>query len=133
MKLLEAVAVPVFAAIGVWALLVSTADGALAVYGRGIASLVLAAILWASLAWRPFTEQYARESVPQLYWESLAAGQRERLHHQPGQNRRRVPCSRRSGCCIRPSPGLRRTSHGVILTPVTPWLRRVAPAWRNPP
>jgi len=27
-------------------------------------------VLWASVALRPFTEQYARESVPQQYWDS---------------------------------------------------------------
>lgn len=69
-KLVEAAAVPTFAAIGIWALLVPATDGFLAGYGRGLATLVLAAVLWASLMVRPFTEQYARDSVPQQYWDS---------------------------------------------------------------
>jgi hypothetical protein len=39
------------------------ADQILAAYGRGFA-LVLAAIIVLTLHVRPFTEQYARESVP---------------------------------------------------------------------
>jgi hypothetical protein len=39
-------------------------------YGRGTAALVLAAIMLASSITVPFTEQYARESVPREYWTS---------------------------------------------------------------
>jgi hypothetical protein len=39
-------------------------------YGRGGCALVLAAVMFGSLLFVPFTEQYARESVPQQYWAS---------------------------------------------------------------
>ena len=42
----------------------------LARYARGIAAGVLALISFASLAFTPFTEQYARESVPERLWGS---------------------------------------------------------------
>jgi hypothetical protein len=41
-------------------------------YGRGTTALVLAAIMLASAITVPFTEQYARESVPREYWKSPA-------------------------------------------------------------
>lgn len=41
-------------------------------YGRGTAALVLAAIMLASSITVPFTEQYARESVPRESWTSPA-------------------------------------------------------------
>lgn len=39
-------------------------------YARGIAALVLALISFASLLLTPFTEEYAREQVPERYWGS---------------------------------------------------------------
>ncbi len=39
-------------------------------YGRGVCALVLAVIMLGSLLVVPFTEQYAREQVPQAYWHS---------------------------------------------------------------
>ncbi len=39
-------------------------------YVRGIAALILAGIAFGSLLFVPFTEQYARESVPEQYWGS---------------------------------------------------------------
>jgi hypothetical protein len=39
-------------------------------YGRGGAALILALVMFASLLFMPFTEQYARESVPEQYWHS---------------------------------------------------------------
>lgn len=39
-------------------------------YGRGACALVLALVMLGSLLFVPFTEQYARESVPQEYWDS---------------------------------------------------------------
>ncbi|MGO9885494.1 MAG: hypothetical protein ACLPV4_21065 [Solirubrobacteraceae bacterium] len=39
-------------------------------YARGIAALILALISFASLFFTPFTEQYAREQVPEQYWGS---------------------------------------------------------------
>lgn len=42
----------------------------LARYARGIAAALLALIAFGSLLRTPFTEQYARESVPSEYWSS---------------------------------------------------------------
>jgi hypothetical protein len=39
-------------------------------YARGIAALILAGIAFGSLFFVPFTEQYAREQVPEQYWGS---------------------------------------------------------------
>lgn len=47
----------------------STADW-VADYGRGLSALVLALVMLASALVLPFTEQYARESVPREYWHS---------------------------------------------------------------
>jgi hypothetical protein len=69
-KLLEATAVGTFALMGVWAIVDPASDAFLADYGRGLAALVLAAVIALTLGVRPFTEQYARESVPQEYWDS---------------------------------------------------------------
>ncbi len=70
-KLLELGAVATF--IG-FVLVAFLADGAtghwVARYARGIAAAVLALITFASLLWVPFTEQYARDSVPEQYWGS---------------------------------------------------------------
>ncbi|UZF55287.1 hypothetical protein LH935_21560 [Gordonia polyisoprenivorans] len=48
----------------------SPATNWIADYGRGSATLVLAAIMLGSVFTVPFTEQYARESVPREYWTS---------------------------------------------------------------
>jgi hypothetical protein len=69
-KLLELTALVTFAGIGLWALLDPAAADVLAFYGRGGATLLLAVVIAVSLLGRPFTEQYARESVPQEYWDS---------------------------------------------------------------
>jgi uncharacterized membrane protein len=57
-----------------FAVVAFVADGATAHwvsrYARGIAALILAAIAFGSLLFVPFTEQYAREQVPQQYWGS---------------------------------------------------------------
>jgi hypothetical protein len=39
-------------------------------YARGIAALILSAISFASLLFTPFTEEYARDQVPEQYWGS---------------------------------------------------------------
>lgn len=39
-------------------------------YARAIAALVLAMIAFSSLLFVPFTEQYARESVPREFWST---------------------------------------------------------------
>ena len=38
--------------------------------GRALATLILAVVIFALLPVLPFTEQYARETVPQQYWQS---------------------------------------------------------------
>jgi hypothetical protein len=57
-----------------FAVVAFVADGATAHwvsrYARGIAALILAAIAFGSLLFVPFTEQYAREQVPEQYWGS---------------------------------------------------------------
>jgi uncharacterized membrane protein YfcA len=40
-------------------------------YARAVAAGVLALLVFGSLLFVPFTEEYARESVPRLYWSSL--------------------------------------------------------------
>ena len=39
-------------------------------YARAIAALLLALIAFTSLLFVPFTEQYARESVPEKFWST---------------------------------------------------------------
>lgn len=39
-------------------------------YSQPLSSAVLAVIVLASLAWVPFTAQYARDEVPREYWET---------------------------------------------------------------
>ena len=70
-KLLEVGAVATFIGFVAVAFLVdaSTAHW-VARYARGIAALILSAISFASLFVTPFTEQYAREQVPEQYWGS---------------------------------------------------------------
>jgi len=70
-KLLEVGAVATFIGFVAVAFLVdaSTAHW-VARYARGIAALILSAISFASLFFTPFTEQYAREQVPEQYWGS---------------------------------------------------------------
>jgi hypothetical protein len=70
-KSLEIGAIATFAAFTVAAIIVSdsVADD-ISRYARGIAALVLALIAFSSLARTPFTEEYARETVPQQFWNS---------------------------------------------------------------
>jgi hypothetical protein len=59
---------------GVFALYLAVAIAApgttefLASYGRALAPIVVAAVVFALLPVMPFTEQFARESVPQEFW-----------------------------------------------------------------
>ena len=46
------------------------ADAFLAAYGRSLATWALAIVIFAMLPFMPFTEQYARESVPREYWHT---------------------------------------------------------------
>lgn len=47
-----------------------TIVGVLGTYGRGLATLVLAAYILITVAFAPFTSAYARESTPKEYWGS---------------------------------------------------------------
>lgn len=69
-KLLEVTAVIVFAGFAGVSLITSAADDFLADYGRALAALVLALVIFVLLPVLPFTEQYARESVPRKYWHT---------------------------------------------------------------
>jgi hypothetical protein len=70
-KLLELGAVIAFAGFAVVAFSADPATGAwVARYARAIAASVLALISFGSLLLTPFTEQYARESVPREFWSS---------------------------------------------------------------
>ena len=42
----------------------------LADYGRGLATLILALVILATVPFAPFTAAYARETVPEQYWTS---------------------------------------------------------------
>jgi len=70
-KIIDAAGVITFAAMTVLAFAGSAAMKAhIADYGRGTSTLVLALVMLGSVLVIPFTEQYARESVPQQYWGS---------------------------------------------------------------
>jgi hypothetical protein len=71
-KLLEIVAVVVFFGLAVVAFTVPTTDGFLAGYGRALAAAILAVVILGLAPVLPFTEQYARESVPREYWHTPA-------------------------------------------------------------
>jgi hypothetical protein len=70
-KLLELGAVVAFVGSTVVALIADpSANSGLDRYARAIAAALLASIALGSLALTPFTEQYARESVPRQYWST---------------------------------------------------------------
>ena len=69
-KLLEVTGAAVFLGLAVVAAAVPGVDGVLADYGRALAAAILAAVIFALLPVMPFTEQYARESVPREYWHT---------------------------------------------------------------
>jgi len=70
-KLLELGAVLAFVGFSVASFVVDpSATHWLERYGRAIAALLLALIAFSSLLFIPFTEQYARESVPRQFWSS---------------------------------------------------------------
>jgi hypothetical protein len=69
-KLLEITAVVVFGGYAVVSFVDPSADAFLAAYGRALAALLLAVVIFASLPVAPFTEQYARDSVPREYWHT---------------------------------------------------------------
>lgn len=68
-KLLEIVSVVFFGALTVAGLLLDHSRLLwLEQYAQAISSAVLAVVVLGSLAFTPFTEQYAREQVPQQFW-----------------------------------------------------------------
>jgi hypothetical protein len=70
-KLLEVGAVVTFVGFVAVAFLVDSSTAHwVARYARGIAALILSLISFASLLFTPFTEQYARDQVPEQYWGS---------------------------------------------------------------
>jgi hypothetical protein len=69
-KLLEVVGAVVFLVLGGISVLHPASDAFLAGYGRALAATILAAVIFLLLPVMPFTEQYARESVPREYWHS---------------------------------------------------------------
>lgn len=69
-KLLEVTGAVVFVALAVVAAAAPGADAFLASYGRALAAAILAVVIFALLPVMPFTEQYARESVPRVYWHT---------------------------------------------------------------
>jgi hypothetical protein len=69
-KVLEASGAVVFLGLAVLAGVSPGLDPVLANYGRAIAAAVLAVVIFVSLPVMPFTEQYARETVPRQYWHT---------------------------------------------------------------
>jgi hypothetical protein len=70
-KVLEIGAVAAFVVFLVASLVLSHHGGTdVARYARGIAAAMLGLIALGSLAFTPFTEQYAREKVPEKFWNS---------------------------------------------------------------
>jgi len=70
-KLLELGAVVTFIGFVAVAFLADPSTGdTLARYARGIAALLLALIAFGSLLFVPFTEQYARDQVPEQFWNT---------------------------------------------------------------
>ncbi len=70
-KLLDIVSVVFFAALTVAGLVLDHGQLAwLERYAQTISSGVLALVVLGSLAFTPFTEQYAREQVPRQYWST---------------------------------------------------------------
>ncbi|MEU9234014.1 hypothetical protein [Streptomyces subrutilus] len=68
-KVLEITGMVFFAVMSVLALVLDRDDLLwLETYAQTLSSGVIAAVALASLAFTPFTEQYARESVPPQYW-----------------------------------------------------------------
>lgn len=70
LKILEVAGAVVFAVFGVVGTVYPAADAFLSEYGRSLATLLLAATIFLLLPVVPFTEQYARETVPEQYWHS---------------------------------------------------------------
>ncbi|MFE5136222.1 hypothetical protein ACFRDV_00900 [Streptomyces fagopyri] len=71
LKILEAAGVVFFAVVCVLGLVLDRQELLwLETYAQTLSNGVIAAVALGSLAFTPFTEQYARESVPREYWDS---------------------------------------------------------------
>jgi hypothetical protein len=71
LKVIDAAGIVTFAAMAALAFTGSpTLREHIADYGRGSCALILALVMLGSVLVVPFTEQYARESVPRQYWHS---------------------------------------------------------------
>lgn len=68
LNIIDATSAIVFAALAVVGF--SGGDAWITDYGRATAAFVLAAVMLVSAVTLPFTEQYARESVPESYWHT---------------------------------------------------------------
>lgn len=70
-KIIEGAAIVIFAVLTVVGFIGgSPVDAWLATYARPVATLLFAMIILALLPIMPFTEQYAREQVPEQFWHS---------------------------------------------------------------
>jgi hypothetical protein len=79
-KMLDVVSILFFAALTVAGLILDRSElDWLEDYSQAISSGVLALVVLGSLAFLPFTEQYARDSVPREHWDSPLFKQVNRL------------------------------------------------------
>lgn len=69
LKLLDVAAMPTFAVVAVLSA-AGPAQEWLRAYSSGVILLVLSGVMFGSLPWIPFTEQYAHEALPNAYWSS---------------------------------------------------------------
>jgi hypothetical protein len=69
-KVLEVTGAIAFAGVAIASVLDPAADAFLTAYGQSIATWTLAIVIFVMLPIMPFTEQYARESVPREYWHT---------------------------------------------------------------
>ncbi len=69
-KILEVTGAVLFAVYAVVGFAAPATEPFLAGFGRALSTLALAVVILATLPVRPFTEQYARESVPQSVWNT---------------------------------------------------------------
>ena len=69
-KILEVTGAALFAVYAVVAFAAPATEPFFAGFGRALSTLALAAVIFATLPVRPFTEQFARESVPESVWHT---------------------------------------------------------------
>jgi hypothetical protein len=105
-KILEVTGAAVFAVYAVVAFAAPATEPFLAGFGRALSTLLLAVVILATLPVRPFTEQYARESVPVSVWNT------PRFH----TTNRRISAAWGAGVLVM---GLGHTLAGLLENPVT--------------